>query len=224
MTALAIFYLVVSIFPLKDWVLRPLEERFPVMNEFPEHLDGIIVLAGAEQTAITLSRGQPTLSDCAERLISFISLSQKYPEATLVFTGGPSLFPREGENDSVTARMLFSELSLDTGRVIFEEGSYNTYDSAIRTHALVKPKQEEKWILITSAFHMPRSIGAFRKAGWDVIPYPVDYRTVPSAFGLQFEPESSLVALSIGLKEWVGLLAYRFLGRTSELFPGPQDA
>jgi len=220
LTAATASYLIISVLPLQDWVLRPLEERFPAVRELPENVEGIIVLGGSELSAITLSRGQPSLSESAERLTSFLALARRYPDARLVFTGGSSA-QRPEETDVATARVLLSQLGLDTGRVMFEDRSRNTYENAVLSRALVGSKQRNPWLLITSASHMPRSVGAFRKAGWTVTPYPVDYLTAASSGLIEFRPGGSLNALSRGLKEWLGLVAYRLLGRTSALFPRP---
>jgi len=214
-----ILSLVIAVLPVEDWLLFPLEERFPPVSVLPESLDGIIVLAGAENSGITLWRGQPVLSDGAERLTAFIALARKYPEAKLIVSDGPVSQARDGNVGAVTAKMLFDSLGLDLSRVQFEERSGNTYENAVFSHPMAQPKGTEKWLLITSAFHIPRSVGVFRKVGWEVIPYPVDYRVEPDSFSLNLNPAGSLIKLSIGLKEWGALVTYWLMSRTSAIFP-----
>ena len=91
------------------------------------------------------------------------------------------------------------------------------------TKAILKPKAADRYLLVTSAWHMPRAIGAFRKAGYDVVAYPVDFRT--SGPDDTWRPNSAiyngLERVDQATKEWLGLLVYRLSGRSSELFPAP---
>ena len=167
---------IVNIIPIAELLLLPLENRFPVPSVDSKRIDGIIVLGGSEEPQISFARKQYALNEGGERLISFASLAKRFPKARLIFSGGSgSLFKDNNESDS--ARLVFQELGMDISRIEFDTKSRNTYESAINIYQMVKPKYDENWILITSAFHMPRSVGVFRKGGWRVIPYPVDYRS-----------------------------------------------
>lgn len=209
--------LVLSWGPLGYGLLRGLENRFPIPTELPPKLEGIMVLAGAERGDITKIRGQPTLNDGGERLIAFMSLARRYPEAKLLFVGGNGEvmnlnFPEK------TVVLLFEQMGLDPARIIFESQSRNTVEGAINSYKLVNPQKGENWILITSAFHMPRSVGVFRKAGWEVIPYPADFRLSDELdFSLNLE---NLVGFSAWFHEWLGILIYWLTGKTSEFLPG----
>ena len=105
----------------------------------------------------------------------------------------------------------------------FENRSRNTYENAIMTRALVRPKPGESWLLVTSAAHMPRSIGIFRHIGWDMTAYPVDYRTFGNSRDDKPTTEAldSLRRLDVALHEWVGLAAYWAAGKTDTFFPAP---
>jgi len=114
-------------------------------------------------------------------------------------------------------------MGLDVSRILFERQSRNTFENATLTHALVRPRAGERWVLITSAMHMPRAIGAFRKAGWSPIPYPVDFQTVGPP---RFTPRIQLGLRELGrfstaLREWTALAVYRLLNRTGAFFPAP---
>ncbi|MBV8839099.1 MAG: YdcF family protein, partial [Alphaproteobacteria bacterium] len=91
------------------------------------------------------------------------------------------------------------------------------------TRDILKPKPTERWLLVTSAHHMPRAMGVFRAVGFPVEAFPVDYRT-RGAIDIA-RPFSTLGdglrRTDTAAREWVGLLAYRLSGRTTELFPGP---
>lgn len=102
-----------------------------------------------------------------------------------------------------------------------ERRSRNTYENAVFTKALVAPKPGERWLLVTSAYHMPRSVGLFRRAGFLVEPYPVDWRIGERVFAFENVSADGLFRTDIAVREWLGLLAYRLSGRTGELLPGP---
>jgi uncharacterized SAM-binding protein YcdF (DUF218 family) len=151
-------------------------------------------------------------------MTEFVALARRYPDAKLVFSAGSaSVFPDQPpETDG--AKLLFGELGIDPSRVIFEDRSRNTYENAVFSKALATPKPGEIWLLVTSASHMPRSVGVFRAAGWTVVPWPVAYKTggpYTVRFGGHF------LHLDLALHEWIGLAAYRVLGRTNALFPAP---
>ena len=208
--------LFINIFPIGELIINPLEERFP-QRPLPEELDGIIVLAGAGDGRISAGRGQPAVGASAERLFAFIHLARKYPKAKLVFMGGGGSYKHFD-----AAHMMFEQSMLDVKRVIFESQSRSTYESALFSFSLIKPQKQEKWALITSAYHMPRAIGVFRKSGWEVIPYPVDYQTAgPQNYKVYYEGFLNVTEVRIGLHEWLGLFAYWATDKTNQLFPGP---
>lgn len=213
-----------AVLPVGDWLVLPLEDRFPAPESLPEKVDGIIALGGAELPRITAARVQPSLSEAAERLTTFAALALRYPKARLIFTGGAGGLTQRQYTSAQTARALLEQLGLDVERIVFDEESRNTWENATRSLILAKPQPGENWVLITSAFHMPRSVGIFRKVGWKVIPYPVDYYSEGAGKSYFGSGDISTVeSVSHWLHEWMGILAYWMMGRTSELFPGPED-
>ncbi len=179
------------------------------------------MLGGAQDQAITAARGTLALTDAAERMVEGLALAYRYPEARLVFTGGSGrLFPGDASESAVNE--LFVDLmALDPARVVLEDRSRNTWENARFTRELVEPQAGETWLLVTSARHMPRSMGIFRQIGWPVVPWPVDYRTGDDGPVLQTEVSSRLTELDDAAREWLGLLFYRLMGRTDGLFPAP---
>lgn len=211
--------------PFETLLIEPLENRFPRLTEIPADAVGLICLGGAVNKIISVERDQTTLSGAAERLTYFVALARRNPELRLVFTGGGGSLRRPELTEVPVVKRLFSEIGFDSGRVVYEGRSRNTHENAIFTYDLVKPAPDERWVLITSAAHMPRSVGVFRAAGWNVIPYPVDYNLDPSRpFLLWHGAGQGLSTLTSGLREWVGLIAYYLLGRTDELYPGPKES
>jgi uncharacterized SAM-binding protein YcdF (DUF218 family) len=223
LTATMAFAVLITVLPVGLTMVEILENRFPIATKLTGPVDGIIVLGGTIQQLTTKYRGQPSLTGGAERLTEFIVLAKRYPRAKLVFSGGSGLLLRQEVKEAETARLFFAQMGLDTSRVVFEDQSRNTFENALYTHKLVSPKPKERWVLITSASHMPRSVGSFRKAGWNVIPYPVDFSTYgPEQRGIGFNIISGVRQFGTALRAWAGLLAYRLLGRTDALFPAPQ--
>ena len=188
-------------------------------------ITGIIVLGGA----ITTTRGMTSTNAKAARMMDSAALALKYPNAKLVFTGGDSSLAEEAGIDEArteaeAASRFYRSLGISAERMILEDRSRNTFENAVFTKPLINQKPGERWLLITSAWHMPRSVGIFRKAGIDIIPYPVDFSTrgtprdysqLNRGFSHGLELTDSVV------KEWIGLIAYRLAGYTDSLLPGP---
>jgi uncharacterized SAM-binding protein YcdF (DUF218 family) len=212
-------FVVVIATPLVEWAILPLENRFP-QPKLPDRIDGLIVLGGAVDEAIIRARGVPAVNDAAERVIETAALSRRYPDAKIVLSGGEGLRSIDWSEAEPTRDILVS-LGVASERMVLETRSRNTIENAEDSATLVHPKPGEIWLLITSAVHMPRAVGCFRHVGWNVVPFPVDYRTAPGVMGRDYFLSERLVLLELAAKEWVGLAVYRALGRTDTLFPGP---
>jgi len=216
------FYVLVFVLPVSQWIMIPLEERFPRPAVAPDRVDGIVVLGGAVDQNLTEARGIPALNGAAERITEPVVLARRYPEARLVFTGGQGSLVHGGVNEADVARALWTAMGVAPDRLVFEDASRNTYQNALLTRDLVRPKPGETWLLVTSASHMPRSVGVFRRAGWTVTPWPVNYNTGRTLQALYDAPfPDRLKQFETGLREWVGLVAYRLMGRTDAVFPAP---
>lgn len=226
LSILAVLGVVVAVLPFGAWLIVPLENRFPPVSTLPARVDGIVVLGGALDPHVSFARGQPAIGGDVERLLAGARLARAYPKARLVFTAGSGLLLRQERKDAEVARQVFVDLGLDDeirrGRVLFENQSRNTYENAVMTRDLVRPRDGEVWLVVTSARHMPRAMGVFRRAGWFVTAYPVDYAT-DGHYALQpgFNFAGGLGGLGGGIKEWVGLLYYYVIGRTETFFPAP---
>ncbi len=209
--------------PLGALLLRPLEERFPPPPADIPAPAGIIVLGGAVDTEKSDARGQVFLTADAARMTTGVELARRYPTARLIFTGGSAGLLDEGPAEAIGARKLWLSLGVPAERVTFEAKSRNTWENGLFTRDLVKPKPGEMWLLVTSAWHMPRSVGIFRRLDFDVIPYPVAYRTLGDErdFLLPTSMIDKVIMLDYSVREWVGLLAYRLAGKTNALFPAP---
>ena len=212
---------VLMVAPVGTWLFRVLEYRFPPPN-LPAHVDGIIVLGGEIDSKLSLAHGQPVIGEGAARLLGFAELARRYPDAKLVFTSGSGLLLDQSHTEAAAMPVALKAVGIDPARVIFENRSRNTSEHALYSRELVKPAPGQVWVMVTSAFHVPRAVGCFRKVGFPVIPYPVDYRTQLSQwddFNISFD--RGFGSLSGPMKEYVGLVAYRLLGYTDALLPGP---
>jgi uncharacterized SAM-binding protein YcdF (DUF218 family) len=202
--------------------LLPLEQRFERPAP-PAAVTGIIVLGGGMDTEINAIRLGYELNRSGDRFVEALRLAQIYPEAKILISGGSgALFP-EGDTEAAAGARFFRELGIDPARIIEEDGSRNTDENVQLTKALVQPQPGDTWLLVTSAFHMPRSVGIFRKAEFPVTPWPTDYFTSgQDGFGLRLDqPAEGISVTTRAMREWIGLVAYWASGRTTELFPGP---
>jgi uncharacterized SAM-binding protein YcdF (DUF218 family) len=164
--------------------------------------------------------------DEGERVVQAAILARRYPEARIVFTGGSGSLGGGDSHEALESKKLLVLLGVDPGRVTLETASRNTDENARFTAAKVHPQSGQRWFLVTSAFHMPRSMGLFEKAGFDAVAYPVAFRTLGPGqpVGWWIDAAQSMRTFEIAAKEWIGLAAYRATGRIDRLFPGPQDA
>jgi len=208
--AAVVLIVAVTLLPLAGWLMKPLETRFPIPAAF-DRVDGIVVLAGGELFTLSETYGQPQLGAMGDRLTTFLMLAARYPEARLVHSGSTT--------DSQVARALILGAGTSPDRVRFEDRSRNTCDSAAATRALMTPAPNERWLLVTSAFHLPRAVACFRAAGWQVVPYPADFQRGANPWSLEFV--GNLSDLDLAAHEWLGLVYYRLRGFTHELFPAP---
>ena len=122
--------------------------------------------------------------------------------------------------EAEAAKIFFDRMGLPKNRVLYESQSRNTFENAALSRDIVQDYENGRWVLITSAIHMPRAVGVFRKSGWNIVPFPVDYYTDGyNSFEIGFQPIRGLSSLNRVTREVIGLIAYRILGRTENLFP-----
>ena len=209
--------------PLGNAIILPLEERFPPWDASRGAPTGIIVLGGALDTVVSPARGEVALNEAAERMTAIAELARRFPDARIVFTGGSGRIIYDGAPEADLAARLFDSFGIAKQRILLEDKSRDTDENARYTRDLVQPKPSERWLIVTSAHHMPRSVGVFRAAGFPVEAFPVDYRTRGAIDLLR-----PFATLGDGLRrtdtatrEWVGLVMYRLAGRSEELFPAP---
>jgi uncharacterized SAM-binding protein YcdF (DUF218 family) len=206
---------VCAFFPIGNWILLPLEQRFPPWNESRGHVDGIIVLGGAINPEISEAFPYPGINEAAERISVVGRLARTYPSARIIYAG----------IEAQAAIGLLEDFGVPRGRIEAEDRSRNTIENAIFAKEIAKPKPGERWLVVTSAFHMPRAIGVFRQNGFSVEACPTDWRVRSSAD--LFVPAATLSdglrRLDLGVHEWAGIVTYRLTGKSSALFPAPAE-
>ncbi len=215
---------VAGLSPLGNVLILPLEQRFPHWDPSHGAPDGIVMLGGEISPSISLERGTIAFTESAARFVATLELARRYPNARIVISGGTGSLLYDEQPEAGVAVQEFEALGIPHDRISAEEQSRNTVENAVFSRLIANPQPGERWLLVTSAYHMPRAVGTFRAAGFPIEPYPVDYRTRgPSDAVRPFSVANKGLELTdIALHEWLGLLAYRLTGRTMELFPGPQ--
>lgn len=221
----AVALLLAGLLPVGNLVVLPLEQRFAAAPPPGSAADvaGIILLGGFEDGWVSGGRPGLAVNEAAERLTEGLRLARRLGEVPVVFTGGVATLIFEGADATTPVAAYLASMGIEPRRIIVEGRSRNTHENATMTAALVDPRPGRPWVLVTSAAHMPRAMGVFRRAGFDVVAYPVDYRTRDA--GDLLRPFGSVPAglerLDMAVREWIGLVAYRASGRTEALFPAP---
>jgi uncharacterized SAM-binding protein YcdF (DUF218 family) len=163
------------------------------------------------------------LNESAERVTVAAELARRYPNLRIIFSGGTNALIFEKDAEAGFAVRQLEDLGVARERITAEEQSRNTIENAVFSRLLADPKPGERWLLITSASHMPRAIAVFRAAGFAVEAYPVNWRTRGwrDAANLSGSLADGLTITDAAAHEWAGLAIYRLTGRTSEFFPAP---
>jgi uncharacterized SAM-binding protein YcdF (DUF218 family) len=210
--------LLVGWLPLADALLRPLENHNPAPADVAagqlKGYVGVVVLGGAVEPAyIWRAHGQVALNGAAERMTVPVALLRQQPHLRMLFTGGDGELWPQGMSEAALADKFFTSMGVLADRVQYEDKSRTTYENAVFSATLPNVDKSQRWLLLTSAWHMPRSLAAFRAAGWNVTPYPVDYRTGDSTPWTEYSLARGALRWQLLLHECLGWLAYAVAGR-----------
>jgi uncharacterized SAM-binding protein YcdF (DUF218 family) len=195
-------------------LVRELESRYPPSATIDMHQQvGVVVLGGAlSSPELWAAHHQVGLNKQAERMTEAVALLRQYPHLQLLFTGGIAKVSGTGATEAERAKVFFDAMGVDPSRVVYEASSRNTYENALYSATLPGVDKRQPWLLLTSAFHMPRAMGVFDRAGWHVTPWPVDYRTTPHDSWFDFSLQYGPALWSLALHEWLGIWAYKAAG------------
>ena len=220
-------FVVCGFLPVGQALLRPLENRFPYEGYVIAPPEGIIMLGGVLAPTATIDRHMAVLTDAADRVVVVAELARRFPDSRIVVTDGPLDPPIGAVSGARVIASLFREFGIEDERIILEPQARNTWQNATFTKAVIDPKPDARWVIVTSAWHMPRAIGAFRAAGWTgLVPWPVDYRTDRSSLLEAVTPSAAhgLYLTNLAVREYLALAYYRLTGRSSALLPAPDRA
>lgn len=224
-TALCLIILL-SLLPVGPALSAWWEYRYPPQAEIPKGLDGVVVLGGAFESYLSRETGQLSANGQIERLFCFVEIAKANPDAKLVFSGGSGDILNPDAREADDAAAFFRLVGLRGRDIIYEDRSRNTYENVIYTKDMLKPAASEKWAVVTSAVHMPRSMGIFEKAGWRVEPYPCDFNTDGSAgfFTRMPNAAANISALHTVFREMLGAAVYYVTGKSAFILPPRQVA
>lgn len=203
--------------PLPDALLRRLESSYPVIKSGTplQAFTGVVVLGGAlEPSYVLKGNEQPALNSAAERMTMPVSLLRQFPHLRLLFTGGDGELFAEGLSEAERAKIFFDSLGVSPQKVIYESKSRTTFENAKLSAELPGVNPSQPWLLLTSAYHMPRSMAAFKKVGWNVTPYPVDFQSGEATPWLQYSMAQGARKWKLALHETFGLWAYQLSGKS----------
>lgn len=204
-------------------LIAPLEDRFTRPPLAPKDVAAIIVLGGGIDGEVSHARQLTELTAGGDRFVEGLRLAHQYPHARLVISGGFGSMVAEGESDADAARRFYTAFGISADRLILEGDSRSTAENATFTRSLLANQTQGATLLVTSAFHMPRSVAFFRRAGLSVTAWPADYRSTghePFRFDPTNPPEN-LLTVTTATREWIALFIYSTLGQIDELFPAP---
>lgn len=207
-------FLLLGFLPIGPNLLFYLENTYQLPRLLPHDIDGMIVLGGVVESAQSAKFGQPQVNERAERIFEMIKLGHLYPNAKIIFSGGDGQIKQSGVGEGKIVRALLKDIGFNADRVIFENQSKNTYENYLFSQKLVSPREGERWILVTSAFHLPRAVAIFESHGWSVIPYPAGYLSDGEYhFWPNFDVLDNFYQLHVATKEIVGIIGYSLSGK-----------
>ena len=214
-----LIFIFIAIMPTGNLLYFQLEKKFHTTASLPSEIDGILILSGATDPPLTKEYNLIHLNGSAERLIESIFLMNKYPKAKVIFSGGSGAIHDQNLTHSYVAKKFYKQLNINIRNIVFESKSRNTYENILYSLKIANPSSDEKWILITSAFHMTRAMNISEKLDWKIIPYAVDFRAGKK---FSWKPTISffgnISAMQSASHEWIGLIAYYFMGRTNKIY------
>lgn len=215
-----VFFIIVGFFPTGNILLSKLEKNYPELKIMPKAIDGILILGGPSSPSLTKQHNQVSFNEAGERLTESIKLINMYQPPIIIFSGGSGSTNPQSLPHTFVAKQFFTEMGIDINKIIFESKSNNTYENILFSKNLIKPTQSQKWLLVTSAFHMTRAINVAEKLGWQFIPYSVDFRTGTGSITFKpsfFNALNNFKSFDLATHEIFGLICYYLLGRTTRV-------
>lgn len=212
-------FLFSALIPTGSYLNYLLEKNFHSLNIHHDSIDGILILGGGLNLYLTNEHKQISLNGAAERLTESVILINRYPDAKIVFSGGIGDFQDVGLDRAKAVKIFFNNMNVDINKIYFENKSRNTYENILYSKKLINPKKNQKWLIVSSANHLHRVVGIAENLGWDLIPYPTDFnQSKKFKWNFSFNFLSNLNQFQNASHEWIGIIAYYFMGRSSKIF------
>ena len=213
-----IIFIISTLLPTGSYLNYLLEKNYHSSNFYPNSVDGILILGGATNPFLTNEYGMVSLNASAERLYESINLIRRYSDSKVVFSGGSGSLKFPDLNHSNSVKILFENMGIDVNKIFFENQSRNTYENILFTKKLINPKINEKWLVVSSASHLNRTIYIGEKLEWILIPYAVDFNNSKTfIWSFHFNFIKNLIEFHSSTHEWLGLISYYFMGRSSRI-------
>ena len=214
-----VFIALISFLPIGSYLIYNIEKEYHSYIKPPEKVDGILILGGATNPLFFNEYNQISLNGSAERLVESVMIIKKFDKAKVIFSGGSGIINRPDLGHSQVAKSFYKKIGIEINQIIFEDQSRNTYENIIYSKKIANPKINENWLLITSASHMKRALLIADKHNWKLIPYAVDFKNIKN---FKFIPNLKLLknlnTFQQGSHEWLGLISYYLMGRTTKVF------
>lgn len=223
-TLVVVCALAITFIPFGGWMRAALEDRFQPPSIALDSVDGIIVLGGVIDPQLSAIRETLVIGGAVERITKSAELALANPEAKMIYTGGSASLSAPDIREADYVLSLYEALGVRAPQLKLDRDARNTWENATNSLKMASPGPYDRWVLVTSAFHMPRAVGVFRAQGWEVVPYPVDYSTNPNAeLKSPMSFTKGLGSLYGAAHEWIGLLAYWLNGKSDAAFPKPRQ-
>ena len=214
-----IFFFISAILPTGSYLNFLLEKKFHSFNSLPTNIDGILILGGATNPLLTLEFGQVSLHGSVERLTESIKLIKKFPYAKVIFAGGSGSIKHPKLDHAEVVKKFFKEMGVDANNIIYEKKSRNTYENIFYAKNIINPKKNEKWLLVTSAFHLHRALSVAEKLKWNFIPYPTDFSMLKDYdWTHHYGFFNNISRFHEATYEWLGIIYYYYTGRSARIF------
>ena len=213
-----VFFIIIAVMPTGAFMFYQLEKKFHVLKSLPNKIDGILILSGATNPVLTKEYNQISLNDSVERLTESIQLMKKYSNTKIIFSGGSGSINNQKLTHSEVANLFFKNFEIKLDNIIYEDKSRNTYENILFSKKIAHPKINENWLIVTSAFHLPRALNIAEKLEWKFIPYAVDFKMSKK---FSWKPTinflSNITTFQAASHEWIGMIAYYLMGRSSKI-------
>ncbi len=204
-------FLIFCFIPIGYYALNYLEKDFVNQKNF-QNIDNIIILSGSENTSLTFITKKINLNNGSERLIEAVRLANNFKNSKIIFLGG-SGNNNNDLNESDVAKKFFESINFDMKKINFLPTSKNTIGNLKDLQNIVSDSQKN--LLITSGFHMKRTLVISKKLGINLIPYPVDHRSILlednkiTNVYKDFDIAKNISMFNIFFREILGILAVK---------------